>query len=71
LISVRFVDAANGEAVTVSPIAGGRAVHPAADSVTLTLPLDGLAPGTYHLYINAQDRVSGTMAGTRTTVTIE
>jgi VWFA-related protein len=69
-LSVRFVNARSGAAATASATLVGRAAHGAVETLTLALPLDGLAPGTYHLYINAQDRVSGTMAGTRTTVTI-
>jgi VWFA-related protein len=70
VLSARFINAANGQAFPAIPILAGKSVHPVASSMALELPLAGLAPGTYHLYINAEDRVSKTMAGTRTTVTI-
>ncbi len=69
-LSARFIDAANGRAFPAIPILVEKSAHPVASSMLLELPLAGLAPGTYHLYINAEDRVSKTMAGTRTTVTI-
>ena len=70
VLSARFIDAANGRAFPAIPILVGKSTHPVASSMLLELPLAGLAPGAYHLYINAEDRVSRTMAGTRTTVTI-
>ena len=70
VLSARLIDAARGRAFPVSPAVIARTAHPTASALTLEIPLDGLPPGAYHLYINAEDRVSGTKAGTRTTVTI-
>ncbi len=69
-LSARFINAADGRAYPVSPAVIARTAHPVASALTLEIPLDGLAPGAYHLDINAEDRVSGTKAMTRTTVTI-
>jgi VWFA-related protein len=68
--SVQLIDAATGEAVPVAAAQAGTSWHPAAAAVTLEIPLAGLAPGTYHLYINAEDRASGTLAHARTTLVI-
>jgi VWFA-related protein len=70
VLSARLIDAAGGKAIPINLVVAGRTAHPVASAVTLEIPLAGLAPGAYHLYINAEDRVSKTMAGTRTTVTI-
>jgi hypothetical protein len=70
VLSARLIDAASGKAIPINLIVAGRTAHPVASAVTLEIPIAGFAPGTYHLYINAEDRVSKTMAGTRTTVTI-
>jgi len=70
VLTARLIDAASGQAVPVGMALVGRSAHAATETLTIDLPLAGLAPGTYHLYINAEDRVSKTMAGTRTTVTI-
>jgi VWFA-related protein len=70
ILTARLIDAAGGRAYPVSPAVIARTAHPAASTLTLEIPLDGLPPGAYHLYINAEDRISGTKAGTRTTVTI-
>ena len=70
VLTARLIDAASGQAVPVGTALVGRSVHAVTETLTIDLPLAGLAPGAYHLYINAEDRVSRTMAGTRTTVTI-
>ena len=70
VLSARLIDAAGGRAFPVNPAVIARTAHPAASALTLEIPLDGLAPGAYHLYINAEDRISGTKAMTRTRVTI-
>ena len=70
VLTARLIDASTGAAVSAGAALVGRAAHGASETLTLDLPLDGLPPGAYHLYINAEDRVSGTKAGTRTTVTI-
>jgi VWFA-related protein len=70
VLTARLIDAATGMPVPAGVALVGRASHGATETLTLDLPLAGLAPGTYHLYISAEDRVSKTMAGTRTTVTI-
>ncbi|MBP7706253.1 MAG: VWA domain-containing protein [Candidatus Aminicenantes bacterium] len=70
VLTARLIDAATGAAASAGAALVGRASHGATETLTLDLPLDGLAPGAYHLYINAEDRVSGTKAMTRTTVTI-
>jgi hypothetical protein len=70
VLTARLIDASTGAAVSAGAALVGRAAHGASETLTLDLPLDGLPPGSYHLYINAEDRVSGTTAGTRTTVTI-
>jgi VWFA-related protein len=70
VLTARLIDAATGAAASAGAALVGRASHGATETLTLDLTLDGLAPGAYHLYINAEDRVSGTKAMTRTTVTI-
>ncbi len=70
VLTARLIDAASGQVVPVGMALVGRSAHAATETLTIDLPLAGLAPGTYHLYINAEDRISKTMAGTRTTVTI-
>jgi VWFA-related protein len=70
VLTARLIDAATGMPVPAGVALVGRASQGATETLTLDLPLAGLAPGTYHLYISAEDRVSKTMAGTRTTVTI-
>ena len=70
VLTARLIDAGTGAPVPAGVALVGRASRGATETLTLDLPLAGLAPGTYHLYINAEDRVSKTMAGTRTTVTI-
>ncbi len=70
VLTARLIDAASGQAVPVGTALVGRSAHAATETLTIDLPLAGLAPGAYHLYINAEDRVSKTMAGTRTKVTI-
>jgi VWFA-related protein len=69
-LAARLVDAASGKAVDAAPVLIAGNPHPIAASVTLEIPLAGLAPGTYHLYINAEDRASGTLAHARTTLVI-
>ena len=68
--AVRIVDAAGGRAVEAAPVLAGRSATPNASSVTLEIPLAGLAPGTYYLYINAEDRASKTLASARTTLVV-
>ena len=70
VLTARLIDAASGQSVPVGMALVGRSAHAATETLIIDLPLAGLAPGTYHLYINAEDRVSKTKAGTRTTVTI-
>ncbi len=70
VLTARLIDAATGAPVPAGVALVGRASRGATETLTLDLPLAGLAPGTYHLYISAEDRISKTMAGTRTTVTI-
>jgi VWFA-related protein len=69
-LSGRLIDAVSGKTVPIAMTLVGRAWHSAAETVSLEIPLGGIAPGKYFLYINAQDRTSKTMASTRTAVVI-
>ena len=70
VFSVGLIDAATGTTVPVAASAAGTGWHPITPSVTLEIPLAGLAPGTYYLYINAEDRASKTLASARTTLVV-
>lgn len=70
VLSGRLINAASGQAVPVALTLVGRAWHSAAETVSLEIPLGGLAPGKYLLYINAQDRASKTMASTQISLVI-
>ena len=70
VLSGRLINAVSGRAVPVALTLVGRAWHSAAETVSLEIPLGGLAPGKYLLYINAQDRASKTMASTQISLVI-
>ena len=68
--AVRLVAAAGGQAVDAAPVPAGRSATAGASSVTFEIPVAGLTPGTYYLYINAEDRVSKALASARTTLVV-
>ncbi len=70
VLSGRLIDARSGQAVPVAVTLVGRTWHSAAETVSLEIPLGGLAPGKYLLYINAEDRASRTMASAQTSLVI-
>jgi VWFA-related protein len=70
VLSGRLIDAVSGRAVTVALTLVGRAWCSAAETVSLEIPLAGLAPGKYLLYITAEDRVSKTLASAQTSLVI-
>jgi len=70
VLSARLIDAATGEVVPAAPALAGTSWHTAAQAVTLEIPLAGLAPGKYLLYVTAEDRVSGTMAHAQTALVV-
>ena len=70
VLSGRLINAVSGQAVPIAMTLVGRAWHSAAETVSLEIPLGGIAPGKYLLYINAEDRASKTMANAQTTLVI-
>ena len=70
VFSVGLIEARTGREVPVVAAPAGSSWHPVAPSVTLEVPVAGLAPGTYYLYINAEDRVSKALASARTTLVV-
>ncbi len=66
----RLINAVSGQVVPVAITLVGRAWHSGAETVSLEIPLGGLAPGKYLLYIYAQDRASKTMASAQASIII-
>jgi len=70
VLTGRLINARSGQAVPVAMILVGRTWHSAAETVSLEIPLGGVTPGKYILYINAQDRASKSMASAQTALVI-
>lgn len=70
VLSASLISAAGGRALPVAFTLVGRSWHSAAETVALEFPLSSLAPGAYILYINAEDRVSKTLAHAQTSLVI-
>jgi len=68
--SARLIDAVSGQTAPVEFILAGSSWHSAAQTVRLEFPIAGLAPGSYILYISAEDRASKTLAHVQTGLVI-
>jgi VWFA-related protein len=70
VLSGRLIDAMSGQTAPIALTLVGRAWHSAAETVSLEIPLAGVAPGKYLLYITAEDRSSKTLASAQTSLVI-
>lgn len=70
VLSARLINAATGEVVPVAFTLAERNWRRDGEAVGLEFSLVDLAPGKYLLYVNAEDRVSKTLAHVQTALTI-
>lgn len=70
VLAARLIDAASGQAAPVEFTLAGTSWSSAARTVRMEFPITGLAPGSYILYINAEDQASKTLAHVQTALVI-
>jgi VWFA-related protein len=70
VLSGHLIDASNGRRLPVEFSLLSRAFARSSMSLTLEFPVEGLAPGRYILYVNAEDRTSKSMGHAQTGLTI-
>ena len=68
-LSANLANSASGERTAISILRTDRIQKGPLEILALELPAAGIAPGTYYLQFNAQDRVSGSLGHTFTTLT--
>jgi VWFA-related protein len=69
-VSASLVNAASGEHLPIAIARMDKAPKGPLDILTLEIPTAGLAPGTYYLHFYAQDRATGSLGHTFTTLVV-